>query len=137
MRQLVGFLGYYRRYIPNFTRLAKPLYEQLNKPSQGVTTKIATRGSPDKKNGQLPSGRPIRWIETHRQSLDELIRYLTTKPIMAYPDYEKPFIVNTDACKDGLGAVLYQRQDGKIRVIVYASRTLTPAEKTTISMLEN
>ena len=129
MRQLVGFLGYYRRYIPNFARLAKPLYELLNKPSQGVTTKNVTRRSPDKTNDQLPSGTPIRWTETHQQSLDELIRYLTTPPIMAYPDYEKTFIVNTDACKDGLGAVLYQRQDGKIRVIAYASRTLTPAEK--------
>ena len=48
---------------------------------------------------------------------------------MACPDYEKPFIVHTDACKYGLGAVLYQRQDGKIRVIAYASRTLTPVEK--------
>ena len=48
---------------------------------------------------------------------------------MAYPDYEKPFIVHTDACKDGLGAVLYQRQDGKTRVIAYASSTLTAAEK--------
>jgi len=44
---------------------------------------------------------------------------------MAYPDYEKPSIVHTDAYKDGLGAVLYQRQDGKIRVIAYASNTPT------------
>ena len=84
--QLVGFLGYYRRYIPNFVRLAKPLYELLSKPSQGVTPKNATRKSPDKKNGQLPSGTPIRWTETHRQSLNELIGFLTTPPIMSYPD---------------------------------------------------
>ena len=48
---------------------------------------------------------------------------------MANPGYEKPFIVHTDTCKDGLGAVLYQRQEGKIRVIAYALRTLTAAEK--------
>ena len=128
MRQLVGFLGYYCRYIPNFARLAKPLYELLNKPSQGVTPKNATRRPPDK-NGQLPSGTPIRWTETHRQLLNELIGYLTTPPIMAHLNYEKPFIVHTDACKDGLGAVLYHRQDEKIRIIAYASHTLTPAEK--------
>jgi len=85
VRQLVGFLGYYRRYIPNFARLAKPLYELLNKPSQGVTPKNTTRRSPDKKNGQLPSGTPIRWTETHRQSLNERIGYLTTPPIIACP----------------------------------------------------
>ena len=129
VRQLVGFLGYYRRYIPNFARLAKPLYELLNKPKQGVTPKSYDRRTSDKKSGQLPSATPIRWTETHQQSLNELIGYLTKPPIIAYPDYEKPFIVHTDACKDGLGAVLYQRQDGKIRVIAYASRTLTPAEK--------
>ena len=63
---------------------------------------------------QLPYGIPIRWTETHQQSLNELIGYFTTPPNMAYRDYEKPFIVHTDACKDGPGAVLYQRQDGKI-----------------------
>ena len=68
MRQLVGFLGYYRRYIQNFAGLAKPLYELLSRPSQAVTPKNATRKSPDKKNGQLPSGTPIRWTKTHRQS---------------------------------------------------------------------
>ena len=79
--QLVGFLGYYRRYIPNFARLAKPMYELLNKTSQGVTPRNASRRSPDKKNGQLPSGAALRWTETHQQSLNELIGYLTTPPI--------------------------------------------------------
>ena len=72
MRQLVEFLGYYRRYIPNFASLAKPLYELLNKPSQGVTPKNATRKPPGK-NGQLASETSIRWTETHGQSLNELI----------------------------------------------------------------
>jgi hypothetical protein len=48
---------------------------------------------------------------------------------MAYPDYSKSYVVHTDASKDGLGAILYQKQDGKMRVISYASRTLTPPEK--------
>ena len=73
-------------------------------------------GPQTKKNGELLSGTPIRWTGTHRQSLNELIGYLAAPPIMAYPDYERPFIVHTDACKDCLGVVLYQRQDGKIRV---------------------
>ena len=47
---------------------------------------------------------------------------------MAFPDYNSPFILYTDASNDGLGAVLYQVQDGKRRVIAYGSRTLSPAE---------
>lgn len=38
-------------------------------------------------------------------------------------------MLNTDASNDGLGAVLYQQQDNKLRVIAYGSRTLTPAER--------
>ena len=48
---------------------------------------------------------------------------------MSYPDFTKPFIVHCDASEKGLGAVLYQEIDGKMKVISYASRTLTPAEK--------
>jgi hypothetical protein len=49
---------------------------------------------------------------------------------MAYPDFTKPFIVCTDASEEGLGAVLYQSQNGETRVVAYASRSLTPAERT-------
>ena len=48
---------------------------------------------------------------------------------MAYPNFEKPFVLHTDASKDGLGAVLYQHRNDILRVVAYGSRTLTPAEK--------
>ncbi|XP_077865485.1 neuropeptide Y receptor type 2-like [Saccoglossus kowalevskii] len=51
------------------------------------------------------------------------------KPLLGYPDFKKPCTLVTDASKDGLGAVLYQRQDGKLVVIGYRSRTLTTAEQ--------
>lgn len=54
---------------------------------------------------------------------------LTNPPILAYPNFNLPFILNTDASNEGSGAVLYQRQDNKLRVIGYGSRTLTPAER--------
>lgn len=50
-------------------------------------------------------------------------------PILGYPHYGLPFVLHTDASNEGLGAVLYQRQSGKMRVIGYGSRTLTTAEK--------
>ena len=48
---------------------------------------------------------------------------------MAFPDFTKPFVLHTDASQEGLGDILYQEQDGKLRVLGYASRTLTPSEK--------
>ena len=48
--------------------------------------------------------------------------------ILAFPDYKLPFILHTDSSTEGLGAVLYQNQDGKLRVIAYASRSVTKTE---------
>lgn len=54
---------------------------------------------------------------------------LVSPPVLAYVDFNLPFTLHTDASERGLGAILYQRQDGKLRVIGYSSRTLTAAEK--------
>ena len=61
--------------------------------------------------------------------LEKLVDCLANPPILGYPDYGLPFVLHTDASNEGLGAVLYQRQYGKMRVIGYGSRTLTTAEK--------
>ena len=48
-----------------------------------------------------------------------------TAPVLAFADFEKPFRLETDASKDGLGAVLSQKQpDGKFHPVAYASRSL-------------
>ena len=49
-------------------------------------------------------------------------------PILAFPNYKLPFILHTDSSTEGLGAVLYQKQEGKLRVIAYASRSVTKTE---------
>ncbi len=79
--------------------------------------------------GQLPSETPITWRAEHRDVVTKLVDTLTNPPILAYPNFDLPFILHTDASNEGLGAVLYQSQDNKLRVIGYGSRTLTPAEK--------
>ncbi|KAK3704230.1 hypothetical protein QZH41_007846 [Actinostola sp. cb2023] len=127
IRKLMGLLGVYRRHIPNFAQTAKSIYDLLNvpkKPKGEETAQPSKRG-----NGQLPSKSPIEWTSEHRKALESLLSSITSPPLLAYPDYESSFIVHTDASQSGLGAVLYQKQQGNIRVIAYASRTLTPAER--------
>ena len=49
--------------------------------------------------------------------------------VMPYPDFNKPFSFYCDASELGLGAKLYQEQEGQLKVISYVSRTLSPDEK--------
>ena len=70
------------------------------------------------------------WSKECQEGFDKLKEALTTVPILAYPDYSKPFLLETDASLKGLGAVLSQKSDDNmVRVIAYASRSLRPGEK--------
>ncbi|KAJ8010531.1 hypothetical protein DPEC_G00076050 [Dallia pectoralis] len=119
-------VSYYRAFIQDFSRTAKPLYELL----QAKPGRIRDTYSKKKDKGpQVPSRTPVEWTRDHQQILGELIDMLTSPPILAYPDFNLPFTLHTDASERGLGAILYQRQDGRLRVIAYGSRTLTTAER--------
>ena len=72
----------------------------------------------------------FEWTELHNDSFEKLKLALTLSPVLAYPNYSKPFLLETDASLKGLGAVLSQEDDNsKMHVISYASRTLKPYEK--------
>ena len=73
---------------------------------------------------------PFDWSTECKQALQTLKRLLTDAPILAYPDFIRDFLLETDTSGAGLGAVLAQRQgDDQIRPVAYASRTLQPHEK--------
>ena len=81
------------------------------------------------RKGQRRKAVPLQWGPDQQKSFDELINLCTSTPVLGFADYTKPFKLYTDASMEGLSAVLYQEQDGKDRVIAYASRRLKPSEK--------
>ena len=70
----------------------------------------------------------IEWTEAADSAFEHLKKLCTSTPILAYPDYQLQFVLCTDSSSEGLGAVLYQKQDGKLRVIAYASRSVSRSE---------
>jgi hypothetical protein len=101
IRSFLGLAGYYRRFIPDFSRIAKLMTELLKK------------------------GVKFVWSEECDQSFHTLRKHLTLAPVLTQPDMSKPFEVFCDASGTGLGCVLMQEN----RVIAYASRALRPHEK--------
>ena len=128
VRSLLGFLGYYRCYVQDFSRRVKPLYDLLKgvggRPKGGE--KKQTMG---KKQQSQDSKTPIQWTAEHQRILEDVVQCLQSPAVMAYPDYDLPFFMHCDASNHGLGAVLYQTQKEVDRVICYGSRTLSEAEK--------
>jgi hypothetical protein len=101
IRSFFGLAGYYRRFIPDFSRIAKPMMELLKK------------------------GVKFMWDEDCEKAFHTLREHLTTAPVLAQPDNTKPLVVYYDASGTGLGCVLMQDN----RVIAYASCALWPHEK--------
>ena len=114
VRSFLGFVGYYRRFIKNFSKITKPIRE--------VITGLENQSKRAAKKTY------IEWTDTAESAFEALKTMCVSTPILAYPNYQLPFILHTNSSTDGLGAVLYQKQDGKQRVIAYASRSVSKAE---------
>ena len=106
VRAFLGLAGYYRKFIPNFGKIAKTLCAKQ--------TSEAT-------------SEPFDWTEDDQKAFEKLRDSLVSPPILAYPDFSKEFILFTDAC-DWLGAVLSQEQEKGEVVIAYASKHLKPPQ---------
>ena len=105
LRQFLGLISWYRRYIPSFSKTAAPLTRLLRKDQRW------------------------KWSDDQEAAFQQLKQALTEAPVLACPDFSQPFVLQTDASDLGLGAVLTQKIDDCERVIAYASRSLAPAEK--------
>ena len=107
VRSFIGLIGYYRRFIPNFSSISAPL------------TDLTKKGLPTK----------VRWQEEQEVAFQSLIALLSKSPILCLPEFSKEFIVRTDASDIGIGAVLLQEHDGSKFPIFYASKKLSEREK--------
>ncbi|XP_029766793.1 uncharacterized protein LOC113406182 [Terrapene carolina triunguis] len=112
VRQALGFMSYYRRFVPKFAHIAAPLYGLVGQPAQ--------------RKGR---DQCFVWDDACQTAFDKLRHRLMSPPVLAYPDFTLPFIVTTDGSLHGLGAVLSQKQEGAERVIAYASRGLRRSER--------
>ncbi|WJZ85756.1 hypothetical protein VitviT2T_005276 [Vitis vinifera] len=105
VRQFLGHAGFYRRFIKDFSKLARPLCELLVKDAKFV------------------------WDDRCQWNFEELKLLLTTAPIVRAPNWQLPFEVMCDASDFAIGVVLGQREYGKSYVIYYAIKTLNEAQR--------
>jgi len=105
VRAFMGLSGYYRRFVKDFSVIVAPLY------------------------GLMKKGVDFQWTAECQEAFDELKHRLMTGPILALPENGGTFILDTDASDAEMGAVLSQLQSGEEKVIAYASRTMSNAEK--------
>ena len=126
VKRFIGFAGFYRRFIPCFSALARPLND--------LTVGYAPGGCPKsgkKSKGQLTLSSSITslWSDAQEKAFQSLISALTSDLVLGIADRSKPFSLHCDASGIGLGAVLYQEFEGKNKVISYASRGLNKSEQ--------
>ncbi len=126
LKSFLGFAGYYRRFVQDFSKIVRPLNDlTAGYPPVRKKTKCAEVNRPYF-NPKEPFG--DRWTVECQLAFVAIIDKLTAAPILGYADPKLPYQLHTDASTTGLGAALYQEQEGQLRVIAYASRGLTRSE---------
>ena len=105
VQSFLGLVGYYRKFIQDFSTIAGPLHELARKDVE------------------------FKWTDDCEQAYNTLREALMQPPVLAYPDYDKPYTLETDASDDAVGFVLSQEVDGKQRPIAYSGKRMNDAQK--------
>lgn len=103
--KFIGMTNYFRRFVPNFAQIAAPLNDLRKK------------------------GCKFEWGETQQAAFEALKSALVNSPVLAIPDFNKKFIVQTDASNAGIAAVLLQESELGRRPVAYISRRLSETER--------
>lgn len=106
IRRLLGLAGFYQRFISNYSKIVAPISDLLRK---------------DKNKFQ--------WTEAAEEGFQELKAALVSAPILANPDFTQPFVIESDASDNAVGAALIQKLDGEPRIIAYFSKKLSSTQK--------
>jgi len=101
LRAFLGLTGYYRKFVKYYGQITKPLTDILRM-------------------------KHFLWNPSAQTAFDNLKIAMTTTPVLALPNFQETFIVETNACQDGIGAVLMQ----KGQPIAFLSKALGEKHKT-------
>jgi hypothetical protein len=104
-RQLTGFLMYYRKHVPGFSKIIEPIRQLLRK------------------------DQPFHWTTEHDQALEQLKKLLLQNATLVYPDFEKPFVIFCDASGHSIGHVLAQEQQGVLKPLAFGGRSMRSYEQ--------
>jgi len=113
VHSFLGFTRFYRYFIPNYSHVAQPLLDLMKKAT------------------------PWIWEEAQTKAFETLKMLMCMKPVLTQPQYDKPFVLHTNASVYGVGAILLQEGDinpqkpskPRLHPIAYYSATFTPTER--------
>ena len=106
VRSFLGMAGWYRKFIPNFADLARPLFQLTKKDAK------------------------YEWTDECQRAFESIRDKLTSEPVLAVADPNKSYILHTDASDHAMGAILMQEDDdGHVHPVAYASKTFNDAQQ--------
>ncbi|KAG9103194.1 hypothetical protein FRC06_011819 [Ceratobasidium sp. 370] len=102
----LGFCNFYRRFIPDFSTIARPLHDLTQK------------------------GKAWKWEEREQEAFQQIKEAIAREPVLVHPDPKQPYILETDALGVAMGTILSQRkEDGKLHPITFMSKSFNPAQQ--------
>src|SRR5438874_2408890 len=127
LREFLGLASYYRKFVKDFSKKVKPMTKLLEGTKRGTKK---SKWEKEKQKGIKDIEFLEKWDKEQEESYELMKKVLTETPVLIHPNFEKDFILSTDASGYALGAVLEQKgDDKKIHPVGYASKTLTKAEQ--------
>ncbi len=106
IRSFMGMVNFYRQFLPKLSEISAPLVNLIKKGQPNV----------------------VNWGEEQETAFQTLKNMLSQSPVLRLPNFELPFVLQTDASDEGISAVLCQEFDGILGPVAYASKKLLPRE---------